>query len=54
MYTFLGSFEMAFAPGAVGKNEEMGRADLRRERSMSPLFMACLRHNLENHRSGEK
>ena len=54
MCTFLGSLEMAFSPEAVGKTEEMGRADLRRERSMSPLFMACLRHNLENHRSGEK
>jgi len=54
MCTFLGSLEMAFSPEAVGKNEEMGRADLRRERSMSPLFMACLRHNRENHRSGEK
>ena len=52
MCTFLGSLEMAFSPGAVGKDEEMGRADLRRERSMFPLFMACLRHNPENHRNG--
>ena len=54
MCTFLGSLEMAFALGAVGKDEEMGRADLRRERSMFSLFMACLRHNRENRRSGEK
>jgi hypothetical protein len=45
---------MAFTIGAVGKDEEMGRADLKRQRSMFPLFMACLRHNMENHRSGEK
>jgi hypothetical protein len=54
MCTFLGSLEMAFSPEAVGKDEEMGRADLRRERSMFPLFIACLRDNRENHRSGEK
>ena len=54
MCIFLGSLEMAFTLGAVRKDEEMGRADLRRERSMFPLFMACLRHNRENHRSGEK
>jgi hypothetical protein len=52
MDTFLGSLEMAFALGAVGKGEEMGRAGLRRERIMFLLFRACLRHNPENHRNG--
>ena len=51
MYTFLESLEMALPLGAVGKDEEMGRAGLRRERSMVLLFRACLRHNQENYRN---
>jgi hypothetical protein len=54
MCTFHGLLEMAFALGAVGKDEEMGRAGIRRERSMFLLFMACLSHNPENHRNGQK
>jgi len=54
MYTFLGSPEMALTLGAPGKDEEMGKAGLRRERSMFLLFRACLRHNRETHRNGEK
>jgi hypothetical protein len=52
MYTFLGSFEMALTLGAVRKDKEGGRADLRRERSMFLLFRACLSHNPENRRNG--
>jgi hypothetical protein len=51
MYTFLGWLEMALPLGAVGKDEEVGKTDLRRERSMFLLFMACLSHNPENHRN---
>ena len=51
MDTFLGSLEMAFALGAVRKNEEMGRAGLRRKKSSFALFMACLSANPENHRN---
>jgi hypothetical protein len=54
MYTFLGWLEMALPLGAVGKDEEMGRAGLRGERSMFLLFMACLSHNPENRRNGQK
>ena len=43
---------MALTLGAVGKDEEMGRADPRRGKSSLVLFMACLRHNLENRRNG--
>ncbi len=54
MYTFLGWLEMALPLGAVGKDEEVGKAGLRRQRSMFLLFMACLGHNPENRRNGER
>ena len=54
MYTFFEWPEMAFSPEAVGKDEQRRRAGLRRERSMFPLFMACLRHNRENNREWRK
>jgi hypothetical protein len=54
MRIFLGSLEMAFALGAVRKNEEMGRTGLRRQRSSFALFMACLSLNPENHRNDGK
>jgi len=45
---------MALSFGAVGKDEEMVRAGLRRGKNSLALFMACLRHNLENYPNGEK
>ena len=39
MYTFLGSLEMALPLGAVRKDEEMGRAVLRRgKKYVSPVY----------------
>ena len=54
MCTFLESREMALSLGALGKYEEMGRADLKEVKSGLALFMACLRHNPGNLRDGEK
>ena len=54
MCTFLGSLEMALTLGAVGKDDERGRAGLRRERNGFSLFGACLRHDRENRRNGEE
>ena len=53
MYTFLESPEMALPLGTVGEDEEVGRAEPRRERSIFLLFRAVLRHNRENRRNGE-
>ena len=54
MFTFRESLRMALTLGALRKNEEMGKADLRRQRSGFALSMACVRHNLENRRNGEE
>ena len=53
MCTFLESSEMALALGAVGKEEEMGEPTERTGKSTLAPFVACLSHNLENHRNGE-
>ena len=54
MCTFLGSPEMALSFGAVRKDEEIGRAGLKRGKSSVALFIAYLSHNRENHPNGEK
>jgi len=54
MCTFLGSPKMALSLGVVRRDEEMGRADLKRGKSSVALIIACLRHNPENHPNGEK
>ena len=54
MYTFLESPETALTFGAVGRDEETGEGDVRRKKTSFLLFMACLRHNLENRRNGEE
>ena len=43
--TFPGSLEMALSIGVVGKDEETGRADLRRGESSLAMFLACLGRN---------
>jgi len=52
--TFVKSLEILISFGAVGREEEIGPADLTRERDALPLFMACLRHNKENRRNEKK
>ena len=54
MYTFLESPETALTFGAVGKDGETGEGDVRRKKTGFLLFMACLRHNMENRRNGEE
>ena len=54
MCTFLRSLKMATSLGAVREDEEMGRADPRRQRGSLCLFMACVRRNRENCPNGEK
>ena len=54
MYTFLESHKMALPLGAVRKDEGGGRAGLKEGKGSVAPFMACVRHNRENHRNGEK
>jgi hypothetical protein len=54
MCTFPESLKMALSFGAVRKDEEMRRVDLKERKSGLALFMACLHRNPGNLRDGEK
>jgi len=54
MCTFPESTKMALSFGAVGKDEGMGRIDLKGGESGVALLMPCLRHNQGNRQDGEK